>query len=84
MLVGARGSADALRFYVRRKQMKLPVCPIYKVWSFERPHGMQLYLRAQRIARVIHDPQFASEAGCAPTIGLQLKFHAPIYKFWLD
>ena len=41
---------------------------------------MQLCVRAQRIARVLHEPRFASEAGSAPTIELQLdsKFHAPI------
>ena len=65
MLVGARGSADAVS-----KLMKLPVCPIHKVWTFEGPHGMQLCVRVQRIARVIHDPQFAPEAGSAPTIEL--------------
>ena len=41
---------------------------------------MQLCARAQRIARVLHEPWFASEAGSAPTIELRLdsKFHAPI------
>ena len=40
---------------------------------------MQLCVRAHGVARVIHGPWLAAEAGSAPTIELQLdsKFHAP-------
>ena len=41
---------------------------------------MQLCVRTQRITCVLHEPWFASEAGSAPTMELQLdsKFYAPI------
>ena len=29
------GSVDAVRVYVRRSLTELPVCPIYKVWTFQ-------------------------------------------------
>ena len=71
---------SAFNVYVRRTLTKLPVCPIYEEWTFQRPQGMQLCVGMRRSARVIREPWPAPEAGSAPTIELQLDstFHAPI------